>query len=70
MRWGLPAEQALPMVTSRAAAICGHGDSVGSIKVGYDADLVLWSGPPLDSASRPLLVIVDGRVVLDNRIDS
>jgi len=70
VRWGLPAEQVLPLVTSRAAELCGRGDSVGRIEAGYDADLVLWSGPPLDSASRPLLVIVDGRVVLDNRIDS
>lgn len=67
VRWGLPAEQALPLVTSRAAELCGMGDRVGKLAEGYDADLVLWSGDPLDSASTPLLVVVDGRVVLDRR---
>jgi len=28
---------------------------------------VLWSGDPLDSASTPLLVVVDGQVVIDHR---
>ena len=70
VRWGLPAEDALPLITSRAAAICGMGDRVGKLESGFDADLVLWSGPPLDSSSRPLLVDVDGLVVLDLRSDS
>jgi imidazolonepropionase-like amidohydrolase len=67
VRWGLPAEQALPLVTSRAAELLGLGSQVGKLAVGFDGDLVLWSGDPLDPASRPLLVAVDGRVVLDQR---
>ncbi len=67
VRWGLSPERAVPMVTHDAAELLGVGDRVGLLEPGYDADLVLWSGDPLDPASRPLLVVVDGRVVLDRR---
>lgn len=70
VRYGLPPEQALALAAAEAAALLGVGDRVGSLAPGYDADLVLWSGPPLDAATRPLLVIVDGRVVLDRRPQS
>jgi imidazolonepropionase-like amidohydrolase len=66
-RWGLPPADALAMVTSRPAAMLGLGDRVGRLAAGLDADLVLWSGDPLDSASTPLLVVVDGQVVIDHR---
>lgn len=66
-RWGMPREAALAAVTSQAAELIGVGDRVGKLEVGYDGDLVLWSGDPLDPSSRPLLVVVDGRVVLDQR---
>ncbi|MAW60513.1 MAG: hypothetical protein CMJ94_06730 [Planctomycetes bacterium] len=65
--YGLPRDQAIASITSRAAALCGLGDRVGSVAVGMDADLVLWSGDPLEHSSRPLLVVVDGEVVVDNR---
>jgi imidazolonepropionase-like amidohydrolase len=55
------------MVTSRAAEFSGLGDRLGLAKVGYDADLVLWSGDPLDATSRPIFILVDGQVMLDNR---
>jgi imidazolonepropionase-like amidohydrolase len=67
VRYGLPREAAIAAITSRPAALCGMGDRVGSVAVGYDADLVLWSGDPLEHSSRPLLVVIDGEVVVDNR---
>ena len=67
MQWGLHAEQALVMVTSQAARLCGQAKRVGQVAVGFDADLVLWSGNPLDGTSRPLLVFVDGRLAADLR---
>ncbi len=67
VRWGMDQASALAAITSQAAQLCGMGQRLGQIKSGYDADLVLWSGPPLDSDSRPLLVILDGRIVVDNR---
>lgn len=62
MRFGLPAETALRAITAEAAAILGIGDRVGSIAAGKDADIVVWDGPPLEVASRPLKVILDGAV--------
>ncbi|MCH2101111.1 MAG: amidohydrolase family protein [Planctomycetes bacterium] len=65
--YGLPRDQAITSITSRAAVLCGVQDRVGSVEVGKDADLVLWSGDPLEHSSRPLLVVVDGEIVVDNR---
>ncbi|MHC4379951.1 MAG: amidohydrolase family protein [Planctomycetota bacterium] len=67
VRWGMEPAAALQAVTSKAAELCGTADQVGKVEVGFDADLVLWSGDPLDGASRPILVILDGRIAVDNR---
>ncbi|MDP6963544.1 MAG: amidohydrolase family protein [Planctomycetota bacterium] len=67
VRWGLDESVALTLITSVPAKLCGYGKSLGQIKAGFDADLVLWSGDPLDPTSIPLVVIVDGQVVVDNR---
>jgi imidazolonepropionase-like amidohydrolase len=65
--WGLAPEAALRMITEKAAALCYAQERVGTVETGKDADLVVWSGPPLNSQSRPLFVIVDGKVVVDSR---
>lgn len=65
--YGLARERAIALVTSEAAALCGLGDRVGQVAAGYDADLVLWSGDPLAHSSRPLVVVVDGKLVVDAR---
>ncbi len=67
VRWGLPAADALAMVTSKPAELLGLGQRVGKLAAGYDGDLVLWSGDPLDPSSRPLLVVVDGQIAFDER---
>jgi len=41
----------------------GVDDRVGSIAVGKEADLVLWSGDPLDVLQRALAVVIGGRQV-------
>ncbi|MDA8144839.1 MAG: amidohydrolase [Thermaerobacter sp.] len=63
VREGMTEEEALRAVTIHAAEICGVGDRLGSLEAGKDADLVVWSGPPFDLRSRPLAVLVAGRVV-------
>ena len=45
---GLPWEAGLAGLTSVPAQALGVGDRLGSIAVGRSADLVLWSGDPLD----------------------
>lgn len=67
MRGGLPFDAALEAVTIAPARMIGVDDRVGSIEVGKDADLVLWSGPPFQPTSRVIGVMLDGHLVLDPR---
>ena len=59
---GLPELEALKAVTINAAKACGIDNMVGSIKVGKDADLVLWSGHPLDIMTEASVVILNGNI--------
>jgi imidazolonepropionase-like amidohydrolase len=57
---GLDRETALRALTINPARIAGIDDRLGSIEVGKDADLVIWSGDPLDVLSRVELALMDG----------
>src|SRR5262245_58392897 len=57
---GLDRENALQALTINPARIAGIDDRIGSIEPGKDADLVIWSGDPLDVLSRAVRVFVDG----------
>lgn len=57
---GMPYDAALAAVTLNPAKIFGVADRVGSIEVGKDADLVLWSADPFEPLSRPQLILVRG----------
>lgn len=63
VRYGASRETALRAVTRGAAEVLGIADRAGSLEVGRDADLVVWSGDPLEATSAPIAVVVDGRVV-------
>ena len=65
MRYGIPEDEALKMVTLNAAEIARVSDRVGSIAVGKDADLVIYNGPWYEPKSRVDLVIGDGQVIYD-----
>jgi imidazolonepropionase-like amidohydrolase len=60
---GLDRDEALRAITVNPAEIMGLADRVGSLAVGKDADVVVWSGDPLDVMSRALRVFVGGREV-------
>jgi imidazolonepropionase-like amidohydrolase len=60
---GLEPEAALRALTVNPASMLGLQDRVGSLKPGLDADVVVWSGDPLDVMNRALRVFVRGRVV-------
>ena len=60
---GLDRETALRAITINPARVMGVDERVGSIAVGKDADLVLWSGDPLDVLQRALSVFIGGRQV-------
>ncbi|TWU45177.1 isoaspartyl dipeptidase [Novipirellula aureliae] len=66
---GLSAEQALAFVTLNPAKQLRIDDRVGSIEKGKDADLVVWSGPPLSAASRCEQTWIDGRCYFDLTTD-
>ncbi|WP_104191848.1 amidohydrolase [Cryobacterium sp. Y82] len=57
---GLPVQTALEALTVNPAVILGLDSRVGSLTVGLDADVVVWSGDPLDLGSRAELVLIDG----------
>ena len=59
---GMGEEDALKMVTLNPAKALHVDDKVGSIKVGKDADLVLWSDHPLSIYAKSLTTIVDGTI--------
>jgi imidazolonepropionase-like amidohydrolase len=63
VRDGLPRQTALEALTVNPATFLGFGDRVGRLEAGWDADLVLWSGDPLDATSRATRVWIDGKQV-------
>jgi imidazolonepropionase-like amidohydrolase len=60
---GLDPETALQAVTINPARIIGVADRLGSLEPGKDADLVIWSGDPLDVTSRAERAYQDGREI-------
>jgi len=60
---GLPWEAALAAITSGAADIFGIAGERGRIEKGQAADLVLWSGDPLEVTSVAEQVWIAGRAV-------
>ena len=57
----VPPAEAFKFVTINAATQLGIESRVGSIEVGKDADLAIWSGDPLSGLSRCEQTFVDGR---------
>ena len=66
---GMSEEDALKMVTLNPAKMLHVDNKVGSIKVGKDADLVLWTDNPLSIYARASTTIVDGIVEFDMERD-
>jgi imidazolonepropionase-like amidohydrolase len=60
---GLEPDAALRALTVNPARMLGLQDRVGALKPGLDADVVIWSGDPLDVMNRALRVFVRGREV-------
>ena len=66
----LTEEEAFRMVTLNPAKMLRVGDRVGSLKVGKDADVVVWSDNPLSIYAKSLYTIVDGIVYFDRAKDA
>ncbi len=57
---GLPYGAALAAVTINPARIWGLSDRIGSIEVGKDADVVIWSREPFETSTWPTAVVIAG----------
>ncbi len=62
---GVSETDALKMITLNPARLMGIDGRVGSIDVGKDADLAIFSGHPFAPASHVVKTLVDGRVFFD-----
>lgn len=62
-REGMDYIEALKAITINPARICGIEDRVGSVKVGKDADLLVYSQDPLTLAAKPDMVFINGKQV-------
>jgi imidazolonepropionase-like amidohydrolase len=60
---GLPWESALAAISANPAEIAGLGATRGHIAVGQVADLVLWSGDPLEVTTLADQVWINGRPI-------
>ena len=60
---GMDEMEALKAITIVPAEVMGLGERLGSIKVGKDADISIWDKNPLDSTSKVLYTIIDGKIV-------
>lgn len=60
---GLTFEEALSSITLDAARILGIEQRVGSLEVGKDGDVALYSGDPFEYTTRCVGVVIEGRVV-------
>lgn len=65
MYGGVSEEEAWKFVTLNPAKMLRVDDRVGSIKVGKDADLVLWNDNPLSILAKPVQTYVDGILYFD-----
>ncbi len=66
---GIAPEEALKFVTLNPAKQLRIDQYVGSLEVGKQADLAVWSGSPLSTLSRCEQTWVDGRKYFDREQD-
>jgi imidazolonepropionase-like amidohydrolase len=71
MRYGgLTEDEALKTITYNGALQLGVQDRVGSIEIGKDADVVIWSGDPLSVYSSAETTFIDGQIFFDKKLDA
>lgn len=63
---GISEIEAWKLVTLNPAKLLHLDDRMGSVKVGKDADLVLWTTNPLSIEAKVLYTVVDGEILYDS----
>lgn len=67
---GMDEEDAWKMVTLNPAKLLHLDDRMGSVEVGKDADLVLWTAHPLSIMAKVDYTVIDGVILFDAKRDS
>lgn len=65
VKQGLPMEEGLKAITINAAKICKVDDKVGSLKIGKDADIAVFTGNPMEVFTETLYTIINGKIVYE-----
>ncbi len=60
---GLGIEEGLKAITINPAEICRVSHRVGSLEVGKDADIAIFSGNPMEVFTKALFTIINGEVI-------
>jgi imidazolonepropionase-like amidohydrolase len=63
VREGLPDDTALRALTEFPAKMLGLSERMGSLDVGKDADLVVWSEDPFEFMSQVCYTVINGSIV-------
>jgi len=58
---GLPYDAAIAAITINPARIFGLEGQFGGLRPGIAADVVVWSGDPLEPLSQPMAIFINGR---------
>ena len=61
-------QSALRAITLGSAEHIGIDNRVGSLEIGKDADLLIWSDNPLEFTSFVDITIIDGTVVYEREM--
>ena len=64
---GVLTKAGVKAITINPALICGVSDRVGSIEVGKDADIAIFSGNPMETFTETVYTIVDGKIVYQRK---
>lgn len=65
---GLGVEEALKAITINAAEISRVDNRVGSIEVGKDGDIAIFTGNPMETFTKTLYTIIDGNIVYHSKM--
>ena len=66
---GVPEEDALKMITWNPAYQLGIDKRTGSIEIGKDADVVIWSAHPFSVYAHADMTLVEGEILFDRAKD-
>mgnify|MGYP001336242496 CR=1 FL=1 len=64
---GLSTSYAMTCITAHPAEILGCEKRIGKLEVGYDADIAVFDGSPIDINAKCMMTIIDGNIVFERK---